>query len=188
MLAAGQVFGEKGYHAATVEAIAQQAKIGKGTIYQYFSSKAEIFKDLHKWYLASYFESLLGVIDSEDSFADNLGRLISVHIDNVDSVSLMFKKIMTDMPRDVISGEEMLEIEAFAQENMAKVTELVGRAIDRGELRPARENTIMHFIMGMLTSTTHTIIRDQEINQGEKENLKKELTEIILYGISKENR
>ena len=41
--AAYDVFSTKGYHSATVDDIAQQAGVSKGTCYQYFSGKEEIF-------------------------------------------------------------------------------------------------------------------------------------------------
>ena len=185
LLAASQVFGEKGYHAATVEAIAQQAKIGKGTIYQYFSSKAEIFKELHKWYLVSYFDSFTDVISQEDGFAENLTRLIGVLIDNIDSISSVFKKIMNDMPTDVISADEMATMEAFVESKMMLIQEQVEKGIAGGELRAVRVEVVMHFIIGMLTGTMHSIMRAQEITEEDKAYLKFELAEIILNGIAK---
>jgi AcrR family transcriptional regulator len=44
--AAIRVFGEKGFSAASVEDIARQASIGKGTIYLYFKSKDEVFENI----------------------------------------------------------------------------------------------------------------------------------------------
>jgi AcrR family transcriptional regulator len=41
--AAAQVFAERGYHAATIDDIAEYAGIAKGTIYLYFRSKYELF-------------------------------------------------------------------------------------------------------------------------------------------------
>ena len=46
LAAAQEVFFEKGYHSATSEEIAKRAGIGKGTIYQYFDSKLEIFLEM----------------------------------------------------------------------------------------------------------------------------------------------
>lgn len=43
LLAARQVFAERGYHAATLEEIAARADFGKGTLYNYFRSKTELF-------------------------------------------------------------------------------------------------------------------------------------------------
>lgn len=41
--AAAKAFGRAGYEATSVEAIAAEAGIGKGTVYLYFASKAEIY-------------------------------------------------------------------------------------------------------------------------------------------------
>lgn len=49
---AEQVFSEKGYHEARVENITKMGRVAKGTIYQYFRNKEEIFIAL----LASYLE------------------------------------------------------------------------------------------------------------------------------------
>jgi AcrR family transcriptional regulator len=43
LLAARQLFSSQGYHATTLEDIAHHAEFGKGTIYNYFSSKEELF-------------------------------------------------------------------------------------------------------------------------------------------------
>jgi AcrR family transcriptional regulator len=44
--AAEAVFGEKGYHAASVTEITQRAQVAQGTFYLYFHSKREIFLQL----------------------------------------------------------------------------------------------------------------------------------------------
>jgi len=41
-----KVFSEKGFHGATVKDIANHACIGKGTIYEYFDSKKDLFEEM----------------------------------------------------------------------------------------------------------------------------------------------
>ncbi len=41
--AAMKVFARDGYHRARIEAVAEEAKIGKGTVYEYFRSKTDLF-------------------------------------------------------------------------------------------------------------------------------------------------
>jgi AcrR family transcriptional regulator len=48
--AAVVVFARKGYASATVADIAARAKIGKGTIYEYFTSKEDLFFAVFKWF------------------------------------------------------------------------------------------------------------------------------------------
>lgn len=46
LAAAEQVFAAKGYTAATVDEIAEKAKISKGSVYNYFQSKQDLFGEL----------------------------------------------------------------------------------------------------------------------------------------------
>ena len=51
--AAAQLFAEQGYQAATMDAIAERAGIGKGTVYEYFPNKQELFFGVFDDYIAS---------------------------------------------------------------------------------------------------------------------------------------
>ena len=46
--AAMVVFSREGYHRAKMEAVAKEAGIGKGTVYEYFRSKTDLFLALHE--------------------------------------------------------------------------------------------------------------------------------------------
>jgi len=48
--AAVMVFAQKGYASATVADIAARAEIGKGTIYEYFASKEDLFFAVFEWF------------------------------------------------------------------------------------------------------------------------------------------
>ena len=68
--AAMRVFAEKGFHRAKMEEIAVSANIGKGTIYEYFQSKTELFLSLHAHMLAQlrefYAKELRGLRDPRE--------------------------------------------------------------------------------------------------------------------------
>ena len=48
--AAVRVFAQKGYASATIADIAASAEIGKGTIYEYFDSKEDLFFAVFEWF------------------------------------------------------------------------------------------------------------------------------------------
>ena len=48
--AAASVFAQKGYAGASVADIAIKAAIGKGTVYEYFNSKEDLFFAVFQWY------------------------------------------------------------------------------------------------------------------------------------------
>ena len=70
--AALQVFTEKGFHEARMTDIAKTAKMGKGTIYDYFSDKADILQFIFDDYFAGFSEALLEAIEGIESPAEKL--------------------------------------------------------------------------------------------------------------------
>ena len=55
--AAREIFGEKGYHEATVDDITRRAGVAKGTFYLYFAEKKEIYYDL----VRSFFQHITDI-------------------------------------------------------------------------------------------------------------------------------
>ncbi|MBA1334137.1 MAG: Transcriptional regulator, AcrR family [Firmicutes bacterium] len=60
--AAARVFSEKGYHRAKIEDIAARAGVGKGTVYEYFSSKRHLFEEVMDNVLETYMSQGLEAI------------------------------------------------------------------------------------------------------------------------------
>jgi len=67
LAASMQVFAQKGFHRTRMEEVAAAAHIGKGTIYEYFRSKTDLFLSLHDHMLAElkefYSQELQGIED-----------------------------------------------------------------------------------------------------------------------------
>ena len=63
--AAMRVFAREGYHRAKMVAVAEEAGIGKGTVYEYFKSKKDLFLSLHEHMLGElknfYMKELAGI-------------------------------------------------------------------------------------------------------------------------------
>ncbi|MCX7930184.1 MAG: TetR/AcrR family transcriptional regulator [Chlorobi bacterium] len=49
-----RVFAQRGFHATKIEHIAEAAGIGKGTIYEYFSTKDELFLAVYDYWMDAY--------------------------------------------------------------------------------------------------------------------------------------
>jgi AcrR family transcriptional regulator len=76
--AAEKVFGKLGYEAATLDGIAKDAGITKGTIYLYFKNKKAVFLEMMKRRLSKLLDSIRQeALDHEiDSFEDYLGVVL----------------------------------------------------------------------------------------------------------------
>ena len=62
--AAYVVFSRKGYHRATVDEIIALADTGKGTVYNYFVNKEQLFYTLIKEYSTPFQVTLEGIVNS----------------------------------------------------------------------------------------------------------------------------
>ncbi|MCU0303054.1 MAG: TetR/AcrR family transcriptional regulator [Thermoanaerobaculales bacterium] len=76
--AATEVFAEQGFAAVTVAEIAERAGIGKGTVYEYFSSKEELLFAVFEWMNEAIFERIRGLLDEGGTARDRLRRLLEL--------------------------------------------------------------------------------------------------------------
>jgi len=77
--AAIEVFGEKGFHRSKMGEIAVKTGIGKGTIYEYFSGKKELFEEMLKFIVDGYFKGAKEIFDGTESVKKRLVRFASYH-------------------------------------------------------------------------------------------------------------
>jgi AcrR family transcriptional regulator len=61
--AAAAVFAERGFRTTRMADVAERAGIGKGTVYEYFRSKEDLFLRLFDWYASEAFASTLGQLE-----------------------------------------------------------------------------------------------------------------------------
>jgi AcrR family transcriptional regulator len=77
--AAIEVFGEKGFHRSKMGEIAVKTGIGKGTIYEYFSSKKELFEEMFKFIVDGYFKGAKEIFDGTESVKSRLIKFSTYH-------------------------------------------------------------------------------------------------------------
>jgi len=66
LLYAKKLFSEKGYYSSQISDIVESAKIGRGTVYQYFSNKEHLFISLLERFLIEWEEYIKELSVSED--------------------------------------------------------------------------------------------------------------------------
>ncbi|MDY0255875.1 TetR/AcrR family transcriptional regulator [Gudongella oleilytica] len=77
--AAIEVFGDKGFHRAKMGDIASRAGIGKGTIYEYFSSKNELYEEMLKDIVDGYLKGAEDIFKTSNSIRDRLIEFARYH-------------------------------------------------------------------------------------------------------------
>jgi AcrR family transcriptional regulator len=140
--AARQVFGDHGFYHTKIQDIADTAGIGKGTVYEYFESKEDLFCRMVRYSLSLYtqrvreglgtggcLERLRSLIRVNRQVVANSGPLVDMFLSNgsIGEDKLLRKQIMElflDVKREMIS----LVAEALAA---GQAESLVRPGIDR---------------------------------------------------------
>ena len=78
--AARAVFGRKGFYAATVDDIAAEAGVSKGTVYLYYSSKNEIYWAALKHGVGALLEMLRRELENAGTVKEKVHRFIALKI------------------------------------------------------------------------------------------------------------
>jgi AcrR family transcriptional regulator len=74
--AAARIFARNGYSNASVASIARQANIGKGTVYEYFDSKEDLFFAVFEWFQKKTEKAaVVGISDLGGGATDRLKAL-----------------------------------------------------------------------------------------------------------------
>lgn len=81
IMAAAKVFQTKGYHAASVQDIADEVGILKGSLYHHFESKEELLYLVVKEPIARLYETAGEILASETPATEKLRRAILAHLE-----------------------------------------------------------------------------------------------------------
>jgi AcrR family transcriptional regulator len=147
--AARQIFAEQGFRKATIDMIAERAKIAKGTIYLYFRNKEQLFLQALEERLNSMLKGVLDIIQEKGEPLQKIKNLISFVFRFLDKDKDFFRIFHTSAVecyiRDLSSHVE--NIMGYLKKFFDSVTPTLKEAIDSGlliQMQPLK----MAFILG----------------------------------------
>jgi AcrR family transcriptional regulator len=137
LVAALDLFVEKGFAATRMEEVAVRAGVSKGTVFLYFPSKEELFKAVVRENISGRFEEWNAeFLTYEGSSADMLHHCMSTWWHRIGSTQASgISKLM------ISEGGHFPDMVAFYQNEVvqpghALIRRVLQRGIDRGEFRP----------------------------------------------------
>ncbi len=147
--AAVKIFSKEGFHDAKIDDIAQEAGVAKGTVYQYFSSKQELFQEMIKYSIEKYSQAVKKIVSSEENIeekiytlAANHGKFIKEHIEMAEIVPHQ---------AHVLSQEMRLWIMEQKKHIFIVLEEMIENGINKKEIRKDVDKEIAVLsIMGSL--------------------------------------
>ncbi len=180
--AATKIFSRKGFHKAKVEEIAEEAVVGKGTVYEYFASKKELFLEMILYAHQQYQDSLEQELSRAETFRDGLQKLFQVTMNFMKEHKEMALILLADHP---LLGEDIHKVlcqkEQQQLESMSKMLQDVTR---RGEIRPVSTHAASLVIFGALYLICGQVVFHEDNQETDFQQLSQEAINIILRGLA----
>lgn len=174
-----KVFSQKGFHDARMEEIAVVAGIGKGTIYEYFTSKSHLFQEIMAASVNTYYESLDAIDLNSLTVRERIQILLTGHlrfcIENKELTRIVFWDV------DIMDEELKEWGNNMRKEKQLRMIELINQGITRGEIRELDPQLLTLLIMGTFASYWAPIAIDELVIDPAA--IAQQITDIVFNGI-----
>ena len=132
--AATKLFSNLNFHDITLDQIAGEAEVGKGTIYNYFKNKNELFCQciLHDFEI---FEAKsLKIIESESKFEQKLLGLAELQSEAFEKKGPLIQKLFQMGPKFEMTSDEFSNFFSFLEKEINRNSILFEQGINEGVL------------------------------------------------------
>jgi AcrR family transcriptional regulator len=164
--AAVHCFNEKGYAATTIEIIAAKAKISKGGLYHYFSSKKELFLELFDYRVNKYFDLMKSYMNKDDSPEERIRTLVEKAGQILKKNEDFYKFCLEFLSMGVRDPEIRKVMTAFYKNSVGTFRQLVEEGIDNGrfmEVDSAKAGRAFYFLVMGVYFTYFSVDPDFDI-------------------------
>jgi AcrR family transcriptional regulator len=184
LAAARKVFSARGYHAASVSDILEEARVARGTFYLYFPSKRAIFEDL----LEQMFSQITGAVrriqtDAEQSPLEQMfgiaWRIIDVLMTNRELTIILLREAVG------LDADFDQKLTAFYQRLATIIEGALHLGQTMGLVRPANTRLVAQCVLGSVKEVMLSLLTAQGADRFDlsRDALVREIVEYNLYGI-----
>ncbi len=142
-----RIFGEKGYHATSMQNIADAVGLQKGSLYHYISSKEELLFKIFERSTGALTKELEAIIASDDSPKNKLHRAIQAHLTALCEHLDIYTVYLSE--RRVLSGRTHARVRAEGERHARLLEQIIQQGIASKDLRTVDSKMTAHAILGM---------------------------------------
>lgn len=179
--AAQSVFARKGYYQAKIEEIADLAEVGKGTVYEYFASKQELYKEMFKMILGQYRAYVTMEDTAGITVKEWINHLLEMHLkymlENRQHMPTNFGD-MGGMDEEILSW-----MYDMRKESINRLTAVFQEGIDRGELKDIDPELGANLLTGMMRGITVPLLMEDTYDDPAQ--VATVVTDILFHGMSR---
>ncbi len=165
--AAMQVFAHKGVVKTKIIDIATTAGVGKGTIYEYFRSKEEIFTSAYNYFFQTMESMLQEALSKEDNPLKQLELILTISLDAFMHIGEEFADIMMEFWAEGIRNKNQDILDAInlkgVYSNYRKMIQnILKKGIEKGVFKPMDTKSTASILIGVLDGVMLQWIMDRK--------------------------
>lgn len=169
------IVSEKGYHATTMEEIAAQLLMTKGSVYYYFKDKQDLVYQSQTMLLEQSIQNIQEVINQDIPIIDKLQRVMIMHITFLISEKSGFA--IGSKPEQFFSGQQLKDILALREKYAELIDNLIIQGIKEGTFLEVEVKIVRNIILGAMNWVLEWYSSNNKKNEQE---LAKLISEYLL--------
>jgi AcrR family transcriptional regulator len=189
--AAMEVFGRKGYAAATIPEIARTASVAAGTIYIYYPSKRDLFVSvIRELIITTPLRDLIAKLPNDKDISTTFKQIMYDRFDLIENETMSrMPSLMGEVQRD--PELKALWNEKFLQPFLSQMDGMFHLMMASGKVRRMEPAVTVRVVGGLILGFLILKIMEGEaspINRFPREKVAEELMNFVFYGLASENR
>ena len=176
-----KIFSSNGYAGATMDDIAVNAGVAKGTLYYHFKSKEEIFNYIIAEGMNIIKDQIETATSNEDSYINKLRVLCKVQLSLVYQNKDFFKVVMSQL-----WGQELrqLQLRSVIRDYIKHIEDYLREAMSEGTVKKGNTSFMAYTFFGTLCSAAvYELINNEDNYKNNIDEVIDSLIQYILKGI-----
>ena len=184
--AALEVFARQGLEKGKIADIAKEAGIGKGTIYEYYKSKEEIFHAIEDMFISDTILQLQTIVQSDKKPTIKIEEICQISLDlhhHLGDSILIIAELWAQHSRGVVHGHDSTIFADMYKDYYKIIEDVLKEGIAKKEFREMSINGVATLLLAMIDG----VIWQSVIFKNDKifESNKKEAIKAFMNGIKK---
>lgn len=183
--AAHTIFSRKGYHRTTIDEIIALADTGKGTVYNYFVNKEQLFFTLTRELSQPFEQEIQEVVTCEDEPLNKLRRLVKSFLMFYTQNGDLWRVLMHEMRGfgsdgySHMSAEVRLEYQEFFQRTIGAFERVLLEGIASGVIRKCDAKITAHGLFSVIVMMAFQGFVGVDVDDAAER-----VTDTFFYGIA----
>ena len=183
---ATRLFSRYGYSKTSLDEVASEAQIAKGTVYYYFSNKEELFMNVVEVQVKEFVDTIRRKVREVEGFENKLRTLVQEPIRQVCETMPVWMEGLKSIP---FSGQERFL--SFRQENREATLTLMAEIMEVGKKEGVIDpnlntaDTVRVISDWILMANSNVMITDFEKLLAQVERDHEAIMHVVLYGVFK---